>query len=109
MFSAKNTIRSAGRAIAALLLVCADASAQASYNPLQDDLDTLEVFSFSQRRAQGVTPVIQQERWMLYGRFGLVRFRSDFDPHGAAAQVTWRNTGPGLNGKKLFIGFQRRF
>jgi hypothetical protein len=28
---------------------------------------------------------------------------------GVGAQVTWRNTGPGLGGKKLFIGFQRRF
>jgi hypothetical protein len=132
MFSATHAIRSAAPVIAALLLVvCADASAQAAYytstlerveqpaalalarspamRALQDDLDTLEELSFSRQRAQGITPVLQQERWMLYGRFGLVRFRGDLDPQGAGAQVTWRNTGPGLVGKRLFIGFQRRF
>ena len=110
MFFSTDAIRTAGRIIAALLLLgCAEASAQALHDPLQDDLDALEAFSFSKRRAQGATPVIQQERWMLYGRFGLVRFRNDFDPNGGGAQVTWRNTGPGLGGKKLFIGFQRRF
>jgi hypothetical protein len=110
MFCASNAIRSAGRLMAALLLIgCADASAQALHDPLQDDLDTLQAFSFSKRRAQSAIPVIQQERWALYGRLGLVRFRNDFDPNGSGAQVTWRNTGPGLGGKKLFIGFQRRF
>jgi hypothetical protein len=110
MYSATHAIRTASRIIAALLLLgCAEASAQALYDPLQDDLDAIEAFSFSKRRAQGPNPVIQQERWTLYGRFGLVRFRNDFDPNGVGAQVTWRNTGPGLGGKKLFIGFQRRF
>jgi hypothetical protein len=114
MFSATTAILRAGQAATALLLVLsADAGAQAYYPAMHDNVEQaldVDIFEgFSKRRAQGIAPVAQQERWMLYGRFGLVKFRNDFNPQGGGAQVTWRNTGPGLGGKRLFIGFQRRF
>jgi hypothetical protein len=130
MVSAKIAIGSVRLGVMALLLaVAAEAEAQvyhpalfdrveqapslaldhspAAMHELQHESDPSE--GFSKRRANGAAAESQPERWMLYGRFGLVKFRNDFDPQGGGAQFTWRNTGPGLGGKKLFIGFQRRF
>jgi hypothetical protein len=130
MSSAQIAIRSVRLGVTSLLLaVAAEASAQvyhpalferveqapslalghssAAMHELQHESDPSE--GFSKRRADGVIQVGQPERWMLYGRFGLLKFRNDLDPQGGGTQLTWRNTGPGLGGKKLFIGFQRRF
>jgi hypothetical protein len=130
MSSAQIAIRSVRLGVMSLLLVvAAEASAQvyhpalferveqapslalghssAAMHELQHESDPSE--GFSKRRADGVIQVGQPERWMLYGRFGLLKFRNDLDPQGGGTQLTWRNTGPGLGGKKLFIGFQRRF
>ena len=130
MLSAQIAIGSVRVGVMALLLVAAaEANAQvyhpalfdrvepapslvlghspAAMHELQHESDPSE--GFSKRRANGVASESQPERWMLYGRFGLVKFRNDFDPQGSGTQLTWRNTGPGLGGKKLFIGFQRRF
>jgi hypothetical protein len=129
MVSAQIAIGSVRVGVTALLLVAAaEASAQvyhpasferveqapsfalghsAFMNALEQESDSFD--GFSKRRASGAVQDTQPERWMLYGRFGLVKFRNDFNPQGGGAQMTWRNTGPGLGGKKLFIGFQRRF
>jgi hypothetical protein len=130
MLSAQIAIGSVRVGVMALLLaVAAEASAQryqpalfervepapslalghsiAAMHELQHEWDPSE--GFSKRRANAAVQVGQPERWMLYGRFGLLKFRNDLDPQGGGTQFTWRNTGPGLGGKKLFIGFQRRF
>jgi hypothetical protein len=131
MSSAQIAIRSVRVGVMTLLLVvAAEASAQV-YHPalleyveqapplvlghsptamhaLEHGSDSFD--GFSKRRADGVVRVGQPQRWMMYGRFGLVKFRSDLDSQGSSGtQVTWRNTGPGLGGQRFFIGFQRRF
>ena len=71
------------------------------------DLQALDAFG-GKRRADGFGPLERPERWMLYGRFGLVNFQNQLGAESSGVQFTWRRTGPGLGGK-ISVGIHRRF
>jgi hypothetical protein len=138
MLLAGIAMRSAKPGVMALLLVAAVEAAAQAYRPAsldgverapphvlglspsavralhqehEMDLQAFDGFDGfgGKRRADGIRVLERPAPWTLYGRFGLVKFQNELDPHSSGMQLTWRNTGPGLGGKKLFVGLRRSF
>ena len=99
--------------MALLLVATAEAAAQA-YRPAslerfeQAPMDLQALAAFDERRAERSSSLERSERWMLYGRFGLLNFQNELDPNGGGVQVGWRRAGPAL-GTKIYVGIHRRF
>ena len=133
MYPAKIRVRRFLSGLAALLLVVAGEAAAQVYHPaeldqveqapllvlrhapdamrvLEPDMDLRALNSgYGNKRPAAAVNVERLQRWTLYGRYGLLNFRNELDPQSTGVQFTWRRTGPGSSGKKIFIGISRNF
>ena len=133
MDAAKITVRRILPGLTALLLAVAGEAAAQVYHPaeldrveqapplvlrhspdamrvLEPDMDLRALNGgYGNRRPAAAVNVERLQRWTLYGRYQLLNFKNELDPQSTGVQFTWRRTGPGSSGKKLFVGISRNF
>lgn len=95
-----------------LALGLSSAGVRALNEEFDDDLRTLNSFSFGGGRRADQSTVGSFERpkpWMLYGRLGVFNFQNELEPsRSEGARITFRRTGPKLTGR-YYIGIHRTF
>jgi hypothetical protein len=95
-----------------LALGLSSAGVRALNEEFDDDLRTLNSFSFGGGRRADQSTVGSFERpkpWMLYGRVGVLNFQDELDPsRSEGARITLKRTGPKLTGH-YYVGIHRTF